>query len=267
MDPKTLVVPLDGSEHSERALPVAQAIADRIGGGLVLVSAQFRGPLDPREYLEEQAARVSVCPVELHPTKHENSLVAISNVLNEAEDRVVCMSTHGRGSWRWAALGSVAEEVIKRTDRPVVLVGRHCRADFLARGSDLLVCADHADAAAAMAPTVRSWSAMLKLRTRVAVVVHPLDVPSAKHPELVLEPITQALGVSDPEAGILLRENYIAGGLVDCADDLPAALMAINTHARRGAQRLLLGSETMAVVHLAPCPVLVTHESESASAQ
>jgi nucleotide-binding universal stress UspA family protein len=258
MDPKTLVVPLDGSEHSERALPVAQSIAERIGGGLVLVSAQFRGPLDPSEYLEEQAAQVSLCPVELHPTKHENSLAAISHVLNEADDRVVCMSTHGRGSWRWAALGSVAEAVVKRTDRPVVLVGRHCRNDFLVRGNDLFVCADHADMAAGIAPTARVWSHMLHLDLRVGIVVHPLDVPSAQHPDAVLEPIATALGVPLAEA-ILLRDNFIAGGLADCADEMPAAMMAIHTHARRGVSRFVMGSETMAVVHLAPCPVLVTH--------
>ena len=57
----------------------------------------------------------------------------------------------------------------------------------------------------------------------------------------------------------LLRANYVAGKLADYADDLPAALMAINSHARTGFQRFSLGSETMAVLHLAPCPVLVVH--------
>jgi nucleotide-binding universal stress UspA family protein len=35
--------------------------------------------------------------------------------------------------------------------------------------------------------------------------------------------------------------------------------MAINSHARTGIKRFSLGSETMAVLHLAPCPVLVVH--------
>jgi nucleotide-binding universal stress UspA family protein len=64
-----------------------------------------------------------------------------------------------------------------------------------------------------------------------------------------------------PDLGgaILLRDNFVAGGLADCAADLPAAMMAINTHARTGIHRFVMGSETMAVLHLAPCPVLVTH--------
>jgi nucleotide-binding universal stress UspA family protein len=259
MDPKTFVVPLDGSEYSERALPVAGALAARFGGGLVLVSAQFHGPLDPSAYLEECAARITQCPVEVVPTRNEHGAVAIAEALEGGADRIVCMTTHGRGSWRWAALGSVAEEVIQRTDRPLLLVGRHCRADFLARGKDLLVCADRADAAAGLAPAVHDWADRLDLHPRVAVVVHPLDAESAEHPEVVLGPIAQALGLAIADAD-LLRANYVAGKLADHAEDLPAALMAINSHARTGFRRFSMGSETMAVLHLAPCPVLVVHQ-------
>jgi len=39
MRPKTLVVPLDGSEFAERALPIATTLAERLDAGLLLVSA------------------------------------------------------------------------------------------------------------------------------------------------------------------------------------------------------------------------------------
>jgi nucleotide-binding universal stress UspA family protein len=259
MDTKTFVVPLDGSAYSERALPIAEALVARVNGSLLLVSAQFHGPLDPREYLSEQAARVTTCPVDIEATKHERAAVAIAAALERGDDRIVCMTTHGRGSWRWAAVGSVAEEVLQRTDRPLLLVGRHCRTDFLERGTELLVCADRAEAAAGLAPAVQAWSEALGLHPRVAVVVHPLDVESAENPEAVLGPLAHALGMPDTDDVHLLRANYVAGKLADYADDLPAALMAINSHARTGIKRFSLGSETMAVLHLAPCPVLVVH--------
>jgi nucleotide-binding universal stress UspA family protein len=257
MNAQTFVVPLDGSAYSERALPVAQALVARVSGRLLLVSAQFHGPLDPQEYLREQAARVTQCPVDIVASQHDRAPVAIESVLEGGADRIVCMTSHGRGSWRWAAVGSVAEEVIQGTDRPVVLVGRHCRTDFLERGKDLLVCADRAEAAAGLAPAVRTWAEALDLHLRVAVVVHPLDVESAEHSEVVLGPVAQALGMPDTRDAHLLRANYVAGALADLADDLPAALLAINSHARAGLRRFSLGSETMAVLHLAPCPLLV----------
>src|SRR6478735_10246060 len=116
-----LVVPFDGSEYGERGVAVAEALAERIGAALLLVSAQFYGPLDPREYLEETASRVGRCAVEIAPTKHEHVVAAIAKALAESDDRIVCMTSHGRGSLRWAALGSVAEEVIRGADRPMIL--------------------------------------------------------------------------------------------------------------------------------------------------
>jgi nucleotide-binding universal stress UspA family protein len=258
MDAKTFVVPLDGSESSERALPVAEALAARVGGKLLLVSAEFHGPLRPREYLAEQVARVVDCPVDILASTRDRAAVVIEGALAGGDDRIVCMTTHGRGSWRWAAVGSVAEEVIERTERPLLLVGRHCRTDFLQRGKELVVCADRAEAASGLAPAVHEWAGALDLHPRVAVVVHPLDVESAEHPEIVLGPVARAFAVPAEDTH-LLRRNYVAGALADYADDCHAALLAINTHARKGFQRFALGSETMAVVHLAPCPVLVTH--------
>jgi len=259
VEPKTFVVPLDGSEYSERALPIAEAMAARIGGGMLLVSAPFHGPLNPREYLDEIAAKVRKCPVDTFGTDALLAPIAITDALDGSEDRLVCMTTHGRGSWRWAAVGSAAEEVIRRTDRPLVLVGRQCRADFLERGRDLLVCADTVATAAALAPVVRTFAELLTLRVDVATVVHPLDVPSAEYPEVVLDPLVEALGPVDVADARLLRTTYVSGALADYADDLPAALMAMKTHARTGVPRFVLGSETMAVLHHAPCPVLVVH--------
>jgi nucleotide-binding universal stress UspA family protein len=263
MAAKTFVVPLDGSEYSEQALAVAEVLADRVGGGLLLVSAPFHGPLKPREYLEEVVAKVTKCPVELLATDDFLAPAAISDALAGDDGRIVCMTTHGRGSWRWAAVGSVAEEVIRRTDRPLVLVGRQCRADFLERGHDLLVCAENTAAASALAPIVHTFADLFDLRVCVATVVHPLDVPSAEHPEDVLVPLVEALGPTVADTR-LLRATYVAGALADYADDLPAALMAMKTHARTGVQRFVLGSETMAVLHHAPCPVLVVREESAA---
>ena len=261
MGAKTFVVPLDASEYSERALPVAESLAVRAGGSLLLVSAKFHGPLDPKAYLEEQAACVTRCPVDIFATKDEHAPAAIAHALVGGDDRIVCMTTHGRGSWRWAAVGSIAEEVIRTADRPLVLVGRRCRTDFLERGKELLVCADRAEAAAALAPDVNAWAAELGLHVRVAVVVHPLDVESAEHSEVVVGPIARSLGLPSTDDAELLRANYVAGALVDHAHDIGAALMAMRSHARTGIQRFSLGSETMAVVHLAPCPVLVTRRA------
>jgi nucleotide-binding universal stress UspA family protein len=259
MEMKTIVVPLDSSEQSERALPVAEAIARRINAGLLLVSAQFHGPLDPGEYLEEQAARVRGCPVDIAATRHEHAPAAIASALDAGSDRIVCMTTHGRGSLRLAALGSVAEEVIHGTDRPILLVGPRCRPDFLDNASELLVAVDRPEAAVPLAEPTRRWANALGLRRRVAILVHPLDIESAQRSDAVLAPLVEALELSSINDGILLRADSVAGALADCAEASNAGLIAMNTRARTGLARFVLGSETMGVLRHASCPLLVTH--------
>jgi len=259
MRPKTVVVPLDGSEYAERALPVAEAIAGRIGGGLLLVSAQFYGPLDPHAYLEECAARHDRGPVEVLATKETYAAQMISEAVAAGDDRVVCMTTHGRGRFRWAVLGSVAEDVIRRGDHPVLLVGRNCRPDFLDRSSHLVACADGSEESDELAPAAKEWADLLGLDLRVAVVVHPLDVESAEHSGTLLGSMASKFGGLVPADATMIRSSFTAGALADYADELPAAIVAMNSHARSGLARFALGSTTMSVLHLASCPLLVTH--------
>jgi len=259
MTPKTLVVPLDGSENGERALPVAEAVAERLGGNLLLVSAQYHGPLDPRAYLEECAARRDRCPADAFATNDTYATQAILDLLERNSDRVVCMTTHGRGRLRWAALGSVAEDVIRRSDRPTLLVGRNCRPDFLARSSHFVACADGSDESRELAAAASEWKELLGLDLRVAVVTHPLDVESAEHSDALLDAMAAQFGLPNHDDTTMIRSNYVAGALADYADELPAALVGMNCHARTGLARFALGSVTMGVLQLASCPLLVTH--------
>lgn len=77
----------------------------------------------------------------------------------------------------------------------------------------------------------------------------------------IAEPITGTANVTfradagDPTAAILER-----------ALELPANLIVLGTHARRGLQRLLLGSVTESVLHDAACPVLAVPPRAPAAA-
>ncbi len=261
MIPNTYVVPLDGSPFAERAIPVASALAERVGGRLLLVSAPHNGPLGPRDYLAEVAARYTAVPVDTISNVADLPADAIATVVGESDDRIVCMTSHGRGGLRWSMLGSTAEEVVRRSERPVLLVGRHCRDDFLARGTHMLAAIDTAENATGLAPIALEWAARLGLQLDAAVVVHPLDVESHERPEPLLDPIVEEFGGAGTVRASLLSSTYIAGALVDHADALPAALIAMNTEGRTGLARVALGSVTMGVLHLATCPVLVTHDT------
>lgn len=267
MTSPTFVVPLDGSAYSERALPIATALAQRTGGGLLLVSVQDHGPLRPAEYLEEISSSPRPVPVATMGSSETYPADAIVKIAREADDCFVCMTSHGRGGLRWGLLGSVAEEVVRRTRRPTFLVGRHCREDFLTGARYLLTCVDGTEVSTQLAPIVSDWAKRLGLEMHAAIVVHPLDVESAEHSEAILDPIVEQFGGPDRIVATMLTSRYPEGALADYAGDIGAAVMAVNGHCRSGLARFALGSTTMGLVHQSPCPVLVaprhTKESET----
>lgn len=68
------------------------------------------------------------------------------------------------------------------------------------------------------------------------------------------------------DAGLAAKTIIIRGnpyhGIVEMAQDKQVDLIIIGTHGHTGFQHLLLGSVAERVVRLAPCPVMVTRESQ-----
>lgn len=128
---RRILVPLDGSELSAEILPIASDVAELFGAELVLLGAielvvtpdpvVMVSPAVDREGLEarlaELAKRVSV-PV---TTRVVLGTPAVE-ILDAAHDAdLVALATHGRsGPSRWA-FGSVAEQVVRHCDRPLLV--------------------------------------------------------------------------------------------------------------------------------------------------
>ena len=256
MFPRTMLVPLDGSEFAARAIPVATAIMRRGHGGLVLVTTHWDGDVvGPRKYLDEVAAAIPDLEVETIVVHDRHAAEAIEVMAADDSGRMVCMTSHGRGRLRWAVLGSVAEEVVRNTRQPILLLGRHCDTDAPTESRRLLLCVDgDSDSPPALSPALE-WSRALDLDVIVATVIHPLDRSA---PDDVLAAI--AARVEAERLRVfqdVVRSSYPAGALADLAQEHDVSFIAMSSHARTGAARLALGSVTTGVVGLAPCPVLV----------
>ena len=258
MADKTLLVPLDGSEHSERGLSVAAQLADRMHAGLLLVTAAEGGPLRPGEYLEEQAAslRSTGSKVDTLARRHAGRRARARGRRCRRPDRV-----HDHPRPGPAAMGGARQRcrgVAASYPHPMVLVGRHCRDDFLARSSRSVACVDGVTAAASLAPAVDEWAGALGLSTDVAVVVHPLDVVSAERETELLAELRAPFASATHD--VMLSNRFASGALADLADTEPAALVAMSrARAAGGLSRVALGSVTMGLVHLVSCPVVVRH--------
>ncbi|MGC2406553.1 MAG: universal stress protein [Candidatus Cybelea sp.] len=137
-----IMVPLDGSETSDRALDVAIDLAHALGAELVLcnvidlskvalisggqaqlveesseeVQAEGRRILD--DGLQRVAKRVPALTRIVVGTPVDD----IERLAGELEPAFIVMGTHGRTGFRRAILGSVTEGVARRAPAPVLIV-------------------------------------------------------------------------------------------------------------------------------------------------
>ena len=258
--PRTIVVPLDKSQFAERALPVAREIARRVNGRVLLMATHWDDPDEDRQrtYLQDLVGQADGVPTDITTVNVHPNAPAIEHLASDDPDRIVCMASHGRGRLRWAVLGSVAEQVVHETRRPIVLVGRHCRDDWPGDARYMLVCVDGTTVADPIIPIATQWAKALDLDVQVAVVVHPLDLEVGGFPRDVVDAILARFAADAVHATpVALRGTHTAGAIADYVSDSPVAFVAMNTHARGGVGRLALGSVAMGTVGLAECPVLL----------
>ena len=186
---------------------------------------------------------------------------AIVQVTEDVPGATVCMATHGRGRLTEPVLGSVATEVVRRIETPLLLVGPHCDADWWHFPAKLVV-AWGGEGSNAILPWAREWADALEAELWVESVFHPLDTSVAHDVRAQFEPALQLLGPDADTAHLLvLRDDLPSGAIATSARELPATLLAMTTHARTGFGRAALGSVAMDVVHHSPCPVLVVHQT------
>jgi nucleotide-binding universal stress UspA family protein len=266
----TFVVPLDGSALAEVALRPACALASRVEGSRVLlVFCAARLESETESYLRDRAAMfAAVTDIETRIVVAEPP-DGICEAVASVDDSMLFMATHGHGGVRSTILGSVAEAVLLRSDQPLVLVGPRCRSALLpAERGRMLICTDGSVHADGILPVAARWARSFGLAAWVAEVVGPeeqvrLDGEPIRN--LQVEEATARLH----ERAALLADRGVSAtievlhgadpgqSITHYATHLPASIIALATHGRKGIDRLTLGSVAMSVVRVAPCPVLL----------
>ena len=271
-DIDVVLVPVDGSESSARAVPVAWELARRLDAEVRVLSAGVQEQdLEPRETalaaLDLPDGRAPRRTVVLDP----DPVHAIHDALLLNGPAVACMATHGRG--RSAALvGSVATEVVARGHDPLVLVGP-LAGDRQGPSAGVVACVDDTPASDALIPLALGWARRLVQPLEIVTVAEPVppsvrdggfhrrfgpegDVEAFLKELLARMPIDEGAPVSavalyDPISPADGVQSYLY------RRDDPAALVVVSSCARKGVSRLVFGSVAAAIVHHSPSPVMV----------
>lgn len=143
--PRTIIVALDGSTLAERALTLGQYLARAVGARLLLVrvvpiySYAIADPeviaygaypdtvslarAETRSYLGERERDVATAGLNLETLMLEGDPAhELVKLASSTPDSTTVMTTHGRSGIARTILGSVADEVVRRSGTPVLLL-------------------------------------------------------------------------------------------------------------------------------------------------
>ena len=291
----TLIVPLDGSAFSERALPMATSFARSLGAQVILTRAasvlpfsaidgaevQVQAVREAQVYLSALASRLTEQGLNIevavpYGDAAESILVEIG--LRRAD--LVIMCTHGRsGLGRWI-YGSVAEQVLHRSPIPVLLV--HPIGDATTLGPEpthtsFLVLLDGSAFAEAALPHAAALARafggkILLLRAieppMVAYTYPQVTLVQRSSEELqqeaksYLEQVAVRLRSDGLSVQTVVQEGWPADVIAHEGAAQGPSLIVMTTHGRTGVARLLLGSVALQVVRRSALPVMLIRPTE-----
>jgi nucleotide-binding universal stress UspA family protein len=286
---KTLLVPLDGSEFGSRVLPYVRTLAANFSARVLLLSvttARQNGKDTPQQaettlYNAAELLRADgfdVATQIVHGTPASRIVEAAAD-----DETLIVMATHGYSGLRRWTLGSVTEQVIHTTTRPVFVV--HGAASPPASNppqfKHMLLPLDGS------AFSLQALPLATELATHAQATLHVLHahLPVSAYPALARASLSddrftdllheQRQNIAQELAAVAgeLQQQHIAASTC-IKDGHPAEVITAEaarrhcdaivmaTHGYSGIQRWALGSVANRVLHTTPVPLVLVRASE-----
>ena len=303
---RTLVVPLDGSQLAERALPYAVRLARAAQGQLILMRAALAPPpvaLDGTNWERDQLAAVEEAEDYLRgvaeslagqvPTQitapYGHPVAEILKTVAEYKADGIVIATHGRTGFAHLLYGSVTEAILHNSSVPVFTVyarpGQAPAEPFSPYTARIVVPQDGSQYDA---PALQAAVSILGLRgeiTLVSVIAPPEHIEKDEYGQVIAY-LDQQMEARQYEArdylngvaaelrarplpitvGVDVRVGDPASGIILAAIDAAADLIVMSTHGRTGIRRAVMGSVAGTVLRTGNTPVLLVHPQLPAAA-
>ncbi len=291
---ETIVLPLDGSEPSESALPFAAALGELTGSPVVVlhVLEEMRpifdarrgevvwiSPQEPRveleepELFEEPIGRLRAAGLKVRPVFRLGDPVA--EILDEAERwpaPLVVVASHGRGGIERLVLGSVADRVAREAPGPVLVVPAVPKPEQPRRVEfrTILVPLDGSPLAEQALPVALE---LARLARASLVLVRSAESSPARdsgRPQREAEDYLRQVGeVLARTATAPILRHVLSGDPAEQLSRFIASqrpdLVVMATHGRSGLARWILGSVTERLLTGRVAPLLLLRARDSQS--
>lgn len=283
---KNILFPTDFSEPSEAALPFAEGVARQYGAAihafhvlLPLVSTYTTPESMPlmvegqEEFAEAEMRRVDAQLEGLpHDTVVERGVdiwPSLERAITDNHIDLIVLGTHGRTGARKLLLGSVAEEVFRRSNVPVLTIGPEVRTSVHHGGRfrHVLFATDFTPESLAAAPYAVSMAQENLAGLTLLNVIRQTDEPPTGRDlkDSVANAMHELYELVPPEAELwcrpepLVRYGEPADKILEEADERGADLIVLGVRsagAHMGAATHLGRTTAHKVVVHAKCPVL-----------
>ena len=294
---KRMLVPLDGSEMAEVALPYSEELAEKLDSEVILINVRAPGedPDNPehRLYLSKMAATIEQNirkSSDIPPgrkIKVESFIIGSSGLLTHAAEEIVdyaekenisliVMATHGRtGIKRWA-LGSTTDKVVRASKSPVLLIRANTGVRKKTSLDKILVPLDGSKHSETILSHIESLASRLRARVILLhVVIQPYRVYAASEgvvevpyteeeikslkadAEEYLQKVSSKLMAERITTSYEVRVGSAAEEIIKLADETPTDVVAMSTHGESGFSRWEHGSIADKVIRAGNTPLLL----------
>ena len=279
---KKILVPLDGSDLAELALPYSRELASVFNSELILLYVSE--PADDEHlhmhqlYLEKLAGQMKKRLKKVSPLVISGKPAGeIVKYTKKNDIRLIVMASHrSSGIIPWAT-GGIADKVIDATGVPLLLVKETKRRETKEKHliSRILLPLDGSEAGEAAITRVKELKSRLEAEVTLLEVVPKgrhlrtvggLDYILYPEPELetfkaeaktYLDKVYKRLQRSKGELKVEIRSGEVAKEILNFAKKKKASLIAISTHGHSGMTKWVFGSTAQKIISDSPIPVLV----------
>ena len=292
-----ILLPLDGSDTAQLAIPYAEKLAGGLGSQIKVI--YVREPHEDKYgnvhalYLQKIAEAIK-SGAEKYTDKLRSKKITVESAVlagdpaqeivdyAEREDiDLIVMSTHGRtGVTRWA-LGSVADRVLRATRKPLALIrAKNTGANTVPKGiiSKILVTVDGSKQSEVVILYVEELASKIRSEVVLLHVLEPsyyiftvggfqYDAYSEKQRNSMKAFYGDYLeGKANKFRGRGITTKYqvmfgiVAEVIIDFSDKIKADFVAMSTHGRSGVSRWVLGSVAERVLRAGNTSLLLVRE-------
>ena len=276
-----ILVPLDGSEVAEQAIPYVERLTQKLKSEVILITVCLPGdPLERAltEYIERRAEKIQPLGVNARSLCIEgDSATSIIDFAEKNKVGLIVISTHGKTGISHWPLGSIASKVVQRSNIPVFLVRSSQPGNAPADNEldKILVTLDGSQFSEAIIPHVEKLAKSMNSEVTLFRVIE-----SAKLPQLAAYSDREKyekdfMAKMEREAerylakkrtaleskGVKVNSVFLTGKPVETilqySEEKSANLVALTTHGFSGISKWAYGSVASKIIEGSPKPILL----------